>query len=116
MSIISYESRNLNIKYDLPDRIWENISEVYKEMEGWLGYGNGHVGEEGIPYWFSFNEEEKCINASVEPIGLQFSAFNMDEQDWENWLKKIKNIATKILGFKVGELENGEVGYDIEWV
>ncbi len=116
MSIISSESRNLNIRYDLPDGIWKKISEVYKEMEGWLGYGNGQVGEEGIPYWFSFNEEEKCINASVEPSSLQFSVFNMDEQEWENWLKEIKNIATRILGFKVGEIENGEVGYDIEWM
>jgi len=116
MSIISSESRNLNIRYDLPDGILKKISEVYKEMEGWLGYGNGQVGEEGIPYWFSFNEEEKCINASVEPSSLQFSVFNMDEQEWENWLKEIKNIATSILGFKVGEIENGEVGYDIEWM
>ncbi|WP_442483846.1 hypothetical protein [Aeoliella sp. SH292] len=116
MSAGFYESRNLNIRYDLPESIWALVPSVFEEMPGWCGYGGGGKGEDGIPYWFSFAESEKCINASVEPSGLQFNAYNIDVEEWENWLAAIKTLATSRLGFRVGELELGEVGYDIEWL
>ncbi len=83
-------------------------------MDGWLGFSDGSIGDKGIPYWFSYNCHEKSISASVEPSGLQFVACNIDEEEWECWLKTIKAIATEKLGFKVGELELGEVGYEVE--
>jgi antibiotic biosynthesis monooxygenase (ABM) superfamily enzyme len=35
--------------------------------------------------------------------------------EWEAWKSQIKAVATEILGFRVGERENGEVGDEMEW-
>ena len=59
---------------------------------------------------FSYNENEKHISASVEPGGLHFSGL-MDDDEWQLWVKEIKAISTKELGYKVGEIETGEVDY-----
>lgn len=116
MNQITSDSRNLNIRYDLPDEIWDKVSEIYESMEGWLGFGDGANGQEGIPFWFSYDYKQKHISASVEPSGLQFVATNIEEGEWEAWLNKFKTIATSKLGFKVGEIEFGEVGDEIEWL
>lgn len=100
---------NLNIRYDAPSAIWDKVPLVYEQLAGWLGFGKGgDFGEEGIPYWFSFNENEKHISASVEPGGLHFVGM-MDKDEWIIWVKEAKRIATRELGFEVGEIELGEV-------
>ena len=112
---MEYQECNLNIRYDLPKEIWNKVPLIYKKMDGWIGFGKDGNGEVGIPYWFSYNEEEKSIFASIEPSGLQFSA-NMEFNEWIEWKTEFKKIATEILGFKVGEIEEGEVSYEIEWI
>ena len=62
--------------------------------------------------WPEF-EDEKYILASMELAGLH-SEGNMEDEEWEAWKAKIKTIAIKTLGFKVGEIEEGEVGHNIE--
>jgi len=109
--IMKHQEMNLNIRYDAPNSIWDKVPSVYEQLEGWLGFGKGgNFGENGIPYWFSFNENEKHVLASVEPSGLQFAGM-MENDEWKDWVAKIKSIATKELGFKVGEIELGEVDY-----
>ncbi|WP_299190304.1 hypothetical protein [uncultured Aquimarina sp.] len=110
-----FQECNLNIRYDLPKEIWDTIEQVYTQMPGWLGFGTKDKGYEGLPHWFSFNEDEKHIIASVEPSGLQLVA-NMNEDEWLLWKTNFKKVATEILGFNVGEIEEGEVGHDIEWI
>ncbi len=104
MNDIENQECVLNIRYDLPHEIWDKVMLVYEKMPGWLGYGKDGNGQKGIPYWFSFNENEKSISASVEPSGLQIVG-NMEENEWNSWVTEIKKIATEILGFKVGEIE-----------
>ena len=82
---MEYQECNLNIRYDLPKEIWDKVPLVYEKMNGWIGFGKDGNGENGIPYWFSYNEEEKFILASVEPSGLQFSA-NMELNEWMEWI------------------------------
>ncbi len=102
---------NLNIRYDAAEEVWNKIPLIYAQLDGWLGYGTGgEYGDKGIPYWFSFNENEKHILASVELGGLHFSAL-IDSDEWIIWVKKIKEIATRELGYKVGEIELGEVDF-----
>lgn len=102
---------NLNIRYDAPQEIWDKVPSIYSQMDGWLGFATTEdPGETGIPYWFGFNQNEKHIYASVEPSGLFFSGL-MEESEWQLWCATIKKIATKELGYKVGEIENGEVDY-----
>jgi len=96
---------NLNIRYDFP--IWKyRVPIIYSKTEGWI---------KGTNYWFSENETEKHICSSIEPAGLAFSGL-MEDEEWKEWSKKIKEIATKILGYKIGEIETGEVGHDFIWV
>jgi len=106
---------NLNIRYDLPNKIWDRVPLIYEKMPGWIGFGGNDKGEDGIPYWYSFNEKEKSILASVEPSGLHFSS-NMELNEWIKWKTEFKQIATTFLGFKVGEIEEGEVDHEIEWI
>ncbi|WP_160713451.1 hypothetical protein [Chitinophaga solisilvae] len=102
---------NLNIRYDAPDEIWDKVPVIYQQLNGWIGFcPKGEPGHEGLPYWFSFNEQEKHISASVEPSGLQFTGL-MDTNEWDIWVQKIKEVATRELGYKVGEIELGEVDY-----
>ena len=103
---------SLNIRYDLPEDIWQSvIPEIYKTLEGWLGFESNETRTtKGLPFWFSFNETEKHITASVEPGGLLFTGL-MPDEEWEIWKLSIKRIATQKLGFKVGEIELGEVNY-----
>ncbi len=108
---MKHQECNLNIRYDLPEDIWDKLPLVYEKMPGWIGFGKNGKGEDGIPYWFSFDENEKSILASVEPSGLQFFA-NMESNEWIEWKTEIKRVATAILKFKVGEIEEGE---EIEW-
>ena len=106
---------NMNIHYDLPIGIWEKVALIYEKMPGWIGFAKEGKGEFGFPYWFSFDENNKHITASSEPSGLQLSG-KMEVDEWNSWKSQFKKIATEILGFKVGEIEEGEVGYEIEWI
>ena len=56
------------------------------------------------------NCRNKHICASIEPSGLHFTGL-MDDAEWGLWIAEIKRIATKELGYKVGEIEKGEVDY-----
>ncbi|MEO1625824.1 MAG: DUF4291 domain-containing protein [Bacteroidota bacterium] len=95
----------LNIRYDFP--IWDyRVPTIFSQTEGWIPHTNR---------WFSELDTEKHIVSSVEPGGLIFSAL-MDEDEWERWLDHTKQIATKILGYQIGELETGEVTHEFEWI
>lgn len=109
---MDFQEMNLNIRYDLPRETWKTIiPAIYAEMDGWMGFGTDEThSRQGCPHWFSFNENEKYVCASVEPGGLHFFG-RMNDNEWEDWKAKIKRIATKKLGFKVGKIELGEVDY-----
>ena len=109
---MEFHECNMNIRYDLPKEILDKLPLVYEKMNGWIGLEN----EENIlPYWFSYNEDEKSILASIEPSGLHFCA-NLELEEWLEWKRNFKRIGTQILGFKVGEIEEGEVSHEIEWI
>ncbi len=75
-------------------------------MDGWIG-------ESG--YWFSKSDNEKHVTACEEPSGLCFEAL-MEEDEWINWIFNFKKVAQEILGYKVGEIELGEVGHEPDWI
>ncbi|MFJ7665735.1 hypothetical protein ACIQXI_01425 [Lysinibacillus sp. NPDC097195] len=100
MSISKAQQCNLNIWYNLPSEVWDRMTNVYERMPGWIGYTNG------IPYWFGQEEDDVFIMASVEPSGLSFFA-QMEMEDWHSWIERFKVEATKIVGFEVGEPEDG---------
>ncbi len=100
---------NLNIWQNLPDTVWDKIPLICARMDGWNGKES-----KAAYYWYDEDMSKKHISASAEPSGLHFFA-HMEQEEWERWLADFKSIATEILGFKVGEIENGEVDYDVEW-
>lgn len=95
---------NLNIHYTLPDDLWDKIMELYRQMPYFVGF------IDNIPYWFSSDENEKSnsksICASVEPSGLFFSG-QLPKDEWTIWISEFKIRATEILGYEVGEPEEG---------
>lgn len=100
MNEITSHHCNLNIWYYLPNEVWNKVAKLYERMPGWIGY------IDGIPHWYGQEENEVYIQASVEPSGLSFYA-QMDQRGWDSWIGRFKSEATKILGFEVGEPEDG---------
>lgn len=91
---------NLNIHYSQIDQYSHILSKLYKEMDGWIGY------IQGIPYWYGYDGNEETISASLEPSGLSFYAV-MEETKWINWINKFKKRATELMGYEIGESEDG---------
>ena len=95
---------NLNIHYTAPNEVWEKLGIIYTEMFYWKGIINGY------PLWNDDNG--KFIEVSVEPSGLQFYA-EMPTQEWNVWIELFKAKASEVLGYEVGEPEDG---YDFKYI
>lgn len=67
----------LNVPYDILEREWQLVSDIYRNMDGWLG-------TEDLPRWYGTEADEKYICASVEPGGIQFSG-KMEGALWTSW-------------------------------
>lgn len=91
-------NHNLNIHYSAPEEVWDGLERLYKEMPYW----NGIV--EGCPSWYG--KDGKLVEVSVEPSGLQFYA-ELPQEEWDTWFGLFKRRATEILGYEVGEPEDG---------
>lgn len=89
---------NLNIHYSAPQEIWDKLVQLYREMPNW----NGFV--DGCPQWYG--TDGKLIEASVEPSGLQFYA-ELPDDEWNAWIELFKRKATSMLGYEIGEPEDG---------
>lgn len=87
---------NLNIHYSAPDDIWCRISKVYEETPYWAG-------DAPLPHWIGENID---LTASVEPSGIQISG-EMPESIWKDWYKNLKDKLTDVLGYEIGEPEDG---------
>ncbi|WP_118976801.1 hypothetical protein [Taibaiella koreensis] len=98
------QSVTLNVSYDAPPVTWQKLSLVYSRLEGWLeGYES--------PSWFGVDENEKHVWASVEPGGLLFCGLMADEE-WEQWVRQLTEMATHALGYKVFNIEDMPDGRD----
>ncbi|MBU2713188.1 hypothetical protein [Zooshikella harenae] len=75
------QSITLNIPHDLSDEEWEKISEVYRNMDGWI---------DGIdfPYWYGTESDDRYISVSYEPSGLLFTG-KVNDDLWVGWLTQI---------------------------
>lgn len=91
-------NHNLNIHYSAPEEVWDRLGKLYKEMPYW----NGIVG--GCPHWYG--KDGKLVEVSVEPSGLQFYA-ELPQEEWDAWFDLFKRKASEILGYTVGEPEEG---------
>ena len=72
-------------------------------MPYWKGFING------CPQWWG--EDGRRIEASLEPSGLQLYA-ELPQEEWSEWLILLKDKLTAVLGYSVGEPEDG---YDFKY-
>lgn len=87
---------NLNIHCSAPTEVWDSINDVYKNMPYWAGDDSG-------PRWIG---EGIDLTASVESSGIQIFG-EMPESIWNDWYKNLKDNLTKVLGYEIGEPEDG---------
>lgn len=97
----TYYNCNLNIHYTMPDELFDKIGKLYEEMPYYVGI----IEATGVPTWY--NVDNKIIVVSVEPSGLQFYCEGLSEEEWTNWIELFKKRATEILGYSIGEPEDG---------
>ncbi len=93
---------NLNIHYSAPKQIWEQIGRVYETMPYWAEYENG------CPHWIGNDID---LWASIEPSGIQIFG-TMPDDIWEEWYRLLKKRLTEVLGYEIGEPEEG---YDFQY-
>lgn len=91
-----YYDVNLNIHYSVPEEVWAKIDNVYRNMPYWAEL-------KGCPHWVGTGID---VSASVEPGGIQISG-EMPENIWNEWYSTLKTKLTEVLGYEVGEPENG---------
>lgn len=94
---------NLNIHYSAPKKVWNKLMQLYQEMPNWNGF------EDGCHQWYGI--DGKLIQVSIEPSGLQFYA-ELPEEEWQEWISLFKVKATLLLGYAIGEPEEG---YDFKY-
>ena len=92
---------NLNIHYSAPKEIWEQIDKIYESMPYWSGNKNR-------PQWIG---KDVDLWASVEPSGIQIAG-TMPDNIWEEWYSLLKKRLTEVLGYEIGEPEEG---YDFKY-
>lgn len=88
----------LNVRYDIPEREWQIVSDIYRSMDGWLA-------AEDLPRWYGTEDDEKYILASVEPGGIQFGG-KIEAALWTSWLTVLCARLSVALGREI---------HDVEW-
>ena len=86
---------NLNILDE--QNVWNRLEALYRDMPGWQGF------RRGCPFW---QLEDGAIQGSAEPGGLQLSG-RLPETVWTEWLERFRRAASTLLGYAVGEPEEG---------
>ena len=93
-------STTINIRYDMPEKSWQQIAQLYSTMPGWLGFV-----VQGCPAWQVTDKQNQTIVASVEPSGLVFE-YPESTKEVESWLALFCKRATECLGFEVRDAES----------
>ncbi len=93
----------LNIHYTVPKNLWKKVVEVFHSMPYWSGK---NCNAEAM--WTGDNIE---LYYSVEPGGLQITG-EMPYEIWRKWYPALKMKLTEVLGYEIGEPEEG---YDFRY-
>jgi hypothetical protein len=74
-------SITLNLPYDLTEEQWRIVDEVYRRMDGWIGYSS----IDQTPQWYGTESDPQYIWASIEPSGLLIEG-KLDSRRWTGWI------------------------------
>ena len=78
-------------------KVWDRLEGLYRDLPGWQGF------VKGCPLW---RMDGGSIQGSVEPGGLQLSG-ELPPEEWAVWLERFRREASGLLGYPVGEPEEG---------
>lgn len=86
----------LSLPYDLTDEQCAAVDEVYRSMDGWIGYASA----DGLPQWYGSESEERFVTASVEPSGLQIDG-RLPPAEWTGWISVLCSRLSLALGMEI---------------
>jgi hypothetical protein len=75
------QSITLSMPYDLTQQQWAVVDQVFRGMDGWIGYSE----QDNCPEWFGHIDSPRYVTASVEPSGLLIEG-NLSGGFWTGWL------------------------------
>jgi hypothetical protein len=90
----------LSLPYDLSENQWKTVDEVFRSMDGWLGY----KADDNTPQWYGTNSNTRFVWASVEASGLLIEG-NLDPEHWTGWISVLSARLSLRLGFEVCDSE-----------
>jgi hypothetical protein len=90
----------LSMPYDLSASQWAAVDEVFRGMDGWLGYSPA----DNTPQWYGRESDERWVWASVEPSGLLVEG-ELDPDLWTAWLTDLCARLSLALGLEVRDAE-----------
>lgn len=98
---------NLNIHYTIPKELWDKVIEVFSTMPYWI---EDKQNRDDCLFWY---DDDECVElyCSVEPGGIQISGLMMYEI-WRKWYPNLKRNLSDVLGYEIGEPEEG---YDFKY-
>jgi hypothetical protein len=100
MDANSINDITLSLPYDLTDKQWSVVAEVFRGMQGWIG----DTETDNIPQWYGVEGSERYILASVEPSGLLLVG-NLPARDWMGWISVLCARLSLRLGIEVRDAE-----------
>jgi hypothetical protein len=71
----------LSLPSDLSPEQWSAVDEVFRSMDGWIGYRD----TDNTPQWYGADSASRFVWASVEPSGLLVEG-NLDAEHWTGWI------------------------------
>jgi hypothetical protein len=90
----------LSLPYDLSPSQWAAAVDVFRGMDGWLGFNPA----DNTPQWYGRESDERYVWASVEPSGLLVEG-NLDSDLWTGWLTVLCARLSLALGMEIRDAE-----------
>jgi hypothetical protein len=90
----------LSLPYDLTSEQWAVVDEVFRSMDGWLGYTDG----DNTPQWYGSESSDRYVWASVEPGGLLLEG-NLEPEHWTGWISVLCARPSRRLDLDVCDAE-----------
>jgi hypothetical protein len=93
-------SITLALPYDLTEEQWAVVDDVFKSLDGWIGYSE----EDRVPQWYGVAPTAPNIWASSEPSGLMIGGElvgKLADEHWTGWISVLCARLSLRLGIEI---------------
>jgi hypothetical protein len=90
----------LSLPYDLTPEQWTAVDQVFRNMDGWLGYNPA----DNTPCWYGNESERRFVSASMEPSGLLIDG-NLGIAEWTGWISVLCSRLSLALQMEIRDAE-----------